>query len=216
MASAHTLTTLSFPTCPGYPIIKQPNEVDTWMTILGLRFPNLTSCNIGLLHPDRITVRHRDTTQALTDFLIAHPQLAHVALESSAKFAHLYEGISGSGERVAPGFLPALRSLETHPANVAIMLAQGVRALQTLTRLTLAYYCQRGQDEREGAVVELLMALEGSAGFPFVQELGVYFSGAFDEIGSCVVQWVQKLGAYFPAVLTWSGHLGVVSLVRIG
>jgi hypothetical protein len=189
--------------------------MDTWMTILGLHFPNLTSCNIGLLYPERINVRHRDTKRALTDFLTAHPQLTHVALESSTKFARLYEGISGSGARVAPGFLPALRSLETHPANVAVMLAQGVRALQRLTRLTLAYYCERGQGEREGAVVELLMALGGSAGFPFVQELGVYFSGAFDEIGSCAVQWVQKLGAYFPAVLTWSGHLGVVSPVRI-
>ncbi|KDR80560.1 hypothetical protein GALMADRAFT_264524 [Galerina marginata CBS 339.88] len=211
-ASAHTLCHLSFHNCPGYPAIRNQNQGahDTWDVFMSLHFPRLVSLSLGLMYPSSIPRRHKDTRTSLTRFLLAHPTLRHLALANSSHSEDHYEGISGNGKLIKSTFLLALRSFETHPANLTIMIKQKVRSLQELTNLSILFHC----GPSNGAFEALLVALQGSAGFSSVSHLKLQFSSDRPQdshiITPLIIQWVQRLSAHCPAVLAFSGDLGPI------
>jgi hypothetical protein len=201
------LTSISLPNYPGYSI--QDNSTQsghTWKTLLSLRFPRLISLSLGLLHT---SARH-ETPTFLTNFLIAHPQLQDLFLACSLQLGlNRYESITDAGGLVTENFLPSLRTFETHPANLILMVRRHVKSLQELERLSILYCCHFEIQ----VLVDLVVALgQGSSGFPSLNSLAVQLAG--DWVGERdTVDWIRRIGAFCPAVISFTGDICRISPV---
>ncbi|KAF9563963.1 hypothetical protein CPC08DRAFT_705680 [Agrocybe pediades] len=206
--SAQTLTSISFPNCPGFAYSMPEFSQDTWGLLFSMQFPRLTSFGLGLMYAQPTLERRQDTTTLLTQFLKDHTSIQDLTLGCSLQFPGLYEGLSGVGDLIQQDFLPNLRSLESHPANITIMLNQNVKSLQSLNKLTILYYC-----ETSDAPLESLFAvMRGSAGFPDVERLSIRFTGDVKFMGVhqiTMFECVRRLGACCPSVRSFSGYLGL-------
>lgn len=207
-ASAQTLTSISFPNCPGFAYSLPEFTQDTWTMFFSMRFPHLTLFNLGLMYVDPTLERRHDTTILLTQFLKAHPSIQDLTLGCSLEYQGLYEGISGVDDLIQQDFLPNLRSCESHPANITIMLNQNVKSMQSLKKLSIVYYCEANDTPLES----LFAVMRGSAGFPEVEQLSVRFNGEVKFMGIhqiTMFECVRRLGACCPSVRTFSGYLGL-------
>jgi hypothetical protein len=89
------------------------------------------------------------------------------------------------------------------------MIRRHVKSLQELERLSILYYCEFEIQ----ALVDMVVALEqGSPGFPSLSCLAVQLAG--DRVGEAeTVEWIRRLGAYCPAVISFTGHIYKISPV---
>ena len=122
-----------------------------------------------------------------------------------------YERITGEGGLMTEDFLPSLRTFETHPANLTLMIRQHVKCLQELERLSILYYC----DFEIHSLADMIVTLEqGSPGFPSLSCLAVQLAGNCQCVGETeTVEWIRRLGPYCPAVISFTGHINKISPV---
>jgi len=161
------------------------------------------------------TATHHDTPSLLTNFLREHPLLQQLFLACNLRPSYLlsrmthYERITGEGGLMTEDFLPSLRTLETHPANLTLMIRRHVKSLQELERLSILYHC----DFEIQALTDMVVTLEqGSPGFPSLSCLAVQLAGNW-VAETETVEWIRRLGAYCPAVLSFTGHINKISPV---
>jgi len=92
------------------------------------------------------------------------------------------------------------------------MVRKHVKSLQQLERLSILYRPSSRITLGE-PLTELLLALEESYwDLPLLSDLDVQLVAL--SVGRAV-DWVRRLGTHCPAVISYSGHLGIVSPVSL-
>jgi hypothetical protein len=187
-------------------------DTSCYYNFLDLRFPLLTSLELGSLF--NTTSQERSDT-AITQFIIAHPNLHHLSL---GKFRIGTSSFQFDGSLLEEGSLPKLRSFEGYPMNITLLARSNVRSLPELTTLSLS------SDLNDASLEEMVETVKtrlgpGSGHFPYVQNLRFEFhtdlSHRMDTHASDLahLRCVDKFSEICPAVINWYGRLGSVNQV---
>ena len=205
--SMETLTHISF---NGY--LSLLEHTSCYYNFLDLRFPLLTSLELGSLF--NTTSQERSNT-AITQFIIAHPNIHHLSL---GKFRIGTTSFQFDGSLLVEDSLPNLRSFEGFPMNITLLARSNVRCLLELTTLSLS------SDLNDSSLEEMLETVKtrlgsGSGHFPCVQNLRFEFhtdlSHRMETNASDLGhrRWVDGFSEICPAVINWYGRLGPVNRV---
>ncbi|KAF8153424.1 hypothetical protein B0H34DRAFT_800626 [Crassisporium funariophilum] len=124
-ASAKTITHISF-ISKGFAF----HEGEPFDEFLNIRFPHLESLELGSLSTSVNVVY---SNNRVTQFIVAHPLIHHLSLgrQKGWMFFQFDPALLDHGS------LPALRSLEGFPENIAILARSNVLSLNDLTSLSV-------------------------------------------------------------------------------
>jgi hypothetical protein len=206
-SSMETLTHISF---NGHLSLLEHNSC--YYEFLDLRFPLLTSLELGSLF-DTTSQEQSDT--AITQFIIAHPNIHHLSL---GKVRIGITSFQFDGTLLAEDSLPNLRSFEGFPMNITLLARSNVRCLPELTTLSLSSDLDDSSLEEMFETVKTRLG-PGSGHFPCVQNLRFEFHTDLSHRMATHIsdlvhrRWVDGFSEICPAVINWYGRLGPVNRV---
>ena len=208
-SSMETLTHISF---NGH--LSLLEHTTCYYKFLDLRFPHLTSLELGSLFN---TTSQEQSDTAITQFIIAHPNIHHLSL---GKFCIGTTSFQFDGNLLVEDSLPNLRSFEGFPMNITLLARYNVRCLLELTTLSLF------SDLNDLPLAEMFETVKtrlgpasGSGHFPCVQNLRFEFHTELshrmrtDATDLAHRRWVDSFSEICPAVINWYGRLGPVNRV---
>ena len=208
--SMNTLTHISF---NGYLSLLEPTSC--YYKFLELRFPLLTSLELGSLFH---TTSQDLSDTAITQFIIAHPNLSHLSL---GKFCIGTTTFQFDGTLLSQDSFPNLRSFEGFPTNINLLAQRNVRCLLELTTLSLSSDLNDISLEDMFETVKTRLGGSGSGYFPCVQNLRFEFHTDLSHRMETHVsdlahrKWVDGFSEICPAVINWYGRLGPVNRVSL-
>ena len=207
ISSLKTLTHISF---NGH--LSLLEDTSCYYDFLDLEFPLLTSLELGSLFS---TSSQERSDTAITQFIIAHPNLHHLSL---GKFRIGTTSFQFDGSLLVEDSLPNLRSFEGFPMNITLLARSNVRCLPKLTTLSLS------SDLTDPSLAEMFETVKtrlvsGSGHFPCVQNLRFEFHTDLSHYMKTNIydlghrRWVDEFSEICPAVINWYGRLGPVNRV---
>ena len=205
--SMNTLTHISF---NGH--LSLLEDTSCYYDFLDLQFPLLTSLELGSLFN---TTSQERTDTAITQFIIAHPNIHHLSL---GKFRIGSTSFQFDENLLVEDSLPNLRSFEGFPMNITLLAQSNVRCLLELTTLSLS------SDSNDLSLKEMFDTVKtrlgsGTGHFPCVQNLRFEFHTELSHRMETDVsnldhrRWVDGFSEICPAVINWYGRLGPVNRV---
>ena len=210
-SSMETLTHISF---NGH--LSLLEHTSCYYDFLDLQFPLLTSLELGSLF--NTSSQERSDT-AITQFIIAHPNIHHLSL---GKFRIGTTSFQFDESLLVEDSLPNLRSFEGFPINITLLARSNVRCLPELTTLSLS------SDLNDFSLAEMFETVKtnlgsgsGSGHFPCVQNLRFEFHTDLSHQMETHIsdlshrRCVDGFSEICPAVINWYGRLGPVNRVSL-
>ena len=210
-SSMETLTHISF---KGHLSLLELENTSCYYDFLNLRFPLLISLELGSLFN---TTSQEISDTAITQFIIAHPNIRHLSL---GKCRIGTTSFQFDGSLLVEDSLPNLRSFEGFPMNITLLARSNVRCLPELTTLSLS------SDLNDLTLAEMFETVKtrlgsgtGTGHFPCVQNLRFEFHTDLSHRMETHIsdlshrRWVDGFSEICPAVINWYGRLGPVNRV---